>query len=393
MEICVVAINYTTDKQQVHVFLDNVVKRFVDKGIKCKVIAPQSSFAYFVKRKNRRPREYERISPNGIPYKIYSPLYTVFPTNKIGRLCLSDWSKYSFLRAIRKTYKQKGMKADLVYAHFLQAGIPAVMLAQELGVPSYIANGEADTIDSVKHISRKLIRQTLNNVTGIISVSTKCKNEIKELCQNDKKIMNKTVVLPNAADSDKFYKMDKTKCRNELGFPKDKFIIVFTGSFIERKGVQKVAKAVNEIDDVYAIFIGTGPDEPKCRNILFKGRVKNEELSKYLNAADVFVLPTLAEGCSNAIVEALACGLPIISSNRAFNLDILDESCSILIDPESQNAVTGTIELLKRDSILLKKMAVGSAKKAKHLTLEKRVEKIINLISCKKKDKVNFGKD
>lgn len=380
MEICIVASNYTTDKRQVHVFLDNVVRLFVDRGITCNVIAPQSSFSYYVRKDLRRPFEYERISPNGIAYKIYSPLYTVYPTIKIGKLCLSDRTKYSFLKALRKIYKIKKLNADLVYAHFIQAGIPAVMLAQELGVPSYIANGEADTIDSLKYISKKLVKRTLENVTGIISVSTKCKNEVEELCSRDKDIMSKVTIIPNAANSERFYKLDKAECRQELGFPEDKFIIAFTGTFIDRKGVKKVAKVVDSIDDVYAIFIGTGPNEPNCRNILFKGRVKNEEMVKYLNAADAFILPTLAEGCSNAIVEAVACGLPIISSNRSFNWDVLDESCAVLIDPENQNAITNAIRDLKNDPKKLAKLADGSLEKAKELSLDRRVEKILNFL-------------
>lgn len=381
MEICIIAINYTTDKQQIHVFLDNVVKLFVDRGIKCNVIAPQSSFSYYIKRKNRRPFEYERTSPNGILYKVYSPLYTVFPTKKIGRFCLSDRSRFSFLRAIKRVYKQKKMQADLIYAHFFQAGIPAVMLAQELGIPSYIANGEADTIGSLRFISRGLIKKTLDDVTGIISVSTKCKNEVNELCRGDKKIMDKVVVIPNAANTNKFYKLDQKRCRKELSFPTDKFIVAFTGSFIDRKGVRKVARAIDEIGDIYGIFIGTGPEEPKCKNILFKGRVKNEEMVKYLNAADVFVLPTLAEGCSNAIMEAVACGLPIISSAREFNQDVLDESCSILVNPESQSEITEAIRVLKNDPKKREILAKGSLKNAKDFSLDNRVNKILEFIS------------
>lgn len=379
MEFCIIASNYTTDKRQVHVFLDNVVRLFVDRGITCNVIAPQSTFAYYRRKDQRRPLEYERESPSGIKYKVFSPLYTVYPTIKVGEFCLSDRTKYSFFKAIKKVYKDKKLHADVIYSHFIQAGIPAVMLAKELGIPSIIANGEADTIDSLKYISRKLVNQTLNDVSGIISVSTKCKDEVKSLCNNNK-VMEKVVIIPNAANSERFYKMDRLKCRKELGFPEDKYIIAFTGSFISRKGVQKVAKAVNSFDDIYAIFIGTGTEEPNCHNILFKGRVKNEDMVKYLNAADVFVLPTLAEGCCNAIVEAVVCGLPIISSDRSFNWDILDNSCSIMVDPENQESITSAINELKNDKEKRNTLSVGSLKKAESLSLDRRVDKILEFI-------------
>lgn len=380
MEFCIIASNYTTDKRQVHVFLDNVVRLFVDRGITCNVIAPQSSFAYYRRKDQRRPLEYERKSPSGIQYKVYSPLYTVYPTIKFGEFCLSDRTKYSFLKAIKKVYKEKNLHADVIYSHFIQAGIPAVMLAKELGIPSIIANGEADTIDSLKYISRKLVNQTLNDVSGIISVSTKCKDEVRTLCNNKKTVMDKVVIIPNAANSERFYKMDRLQCRKELGFPEDKYIIAFTGSFISRKGIQKVAKAVDSSDDIYAVFIGTGTEDPKCHNILFKGRVKNEDMVKYLNAADVFVLPTLAEGCCNAIVEAVVCGLPIISSNRSFNWDILDDSCSIMIDPEDQESITSAINELKIDASKRDTLSAGSLKKAESLSLDARVDKILKFI-------------
>lgn len=388
MEICVVASNYTTDKRQVHVFLDNVVRLFVDRGITCNVIAPQSSYSYYKRKDLRRPLKYERVSPKGVSYKIYSPLYTVYPTIKIGDHCLSDRTKYSFLKAIRKTYINMNMNADLIYAHFIQAGIPAVMLAQELGIPSFIANGEADTIDSLKYISRKLVMKTLNNVTGIISVSTKCKDEVFELCGGKKRIMDKVTVIPNAANPDRFHLLNKEECRLSLGFPIDKFIVAFTGSFIARKGIDKVENAINSIDDIYAIFIGTGAYDINCRNILFEGRVKNEEMAKYLNAADVFVLPTQAEGCCNAIVEAILCGLPIISSDRSFNWDILDDSCSILVDPDNQEQINSAIDYLKNNPQKRHELSNGCLNRAKKLTLDSRVDRILEYICLK--GEVNF---
>lgn len=383
MQICVIASNYPTETRQVHVFLDNVIRLFVDRGIECNVIAPQSAVSYYRNPKQRREFVSERKTKAGNKYMVYSPLYTVYPAKKIGDVYLSDLSKKSFFKAVWRTYQKYQMKADLVYSHFIQAGIPAVMLAQKLGVPSFIANGEADTIDSLKFISPALVKRTLDQVTGIISVSTKNKDEIQTLSGNDPAVMGKTTIIPNAVNVERFHKMDRAACREELGMPQDAFIVAFTGSFIERKGVLKVSRAIDKIDGAYGVFIGVGEQTPNCRNILHCGRVKNEVLGKYLNAADVFALPTLAEGCSNAVVEAVACGLPVVSSDRAFNWDVLDDTCAILIDPENEQELQQAIRRLKDDTALREKLAMGSEEKGRGLSLDVRVNKILEFIGNK----------
>lgn len=108
--------------------------------------------------------------------------------------------------------------------------------------------------------------------------------------------------------------------------------------------------------------------------------VSNDKIVMYLNAADMFVLPTLAEGCCNAIVEAMACGLPVISSDRPFNDDILDESCSIRIDPSNIEELSDAIALLKNDPELREKLSEGALSKAKGLTIEQRAAAILQFI-------------
>lgn len=384
MEYCIIASNYPAGNRYIHVFLESLVVKLVDAGIVCNVIAPQSSKNYYFNKKIRRELVSERTTSSGNKYMVYSPIYTVYPPIKIGKTYLADKTKNSYYKAVKKVYAKEGMNADVIYSHFIQAGISAVRLAKELNLPSYIANGEADTIASLKHNSKMLVRDTLDNVTGIISVSTKNKDEIHTLCGGDETIMRKVVIIPNATDEARFYHKDRSECRKILGWDEKKFIIVFTGSFIERKGIGKLSAALDRFKDVYSVFIGTGAVQPTCKNIIYCGRVPNAEMCNYLNAADVFVLPTLAEGCCNAIVEAISCGVPVISSDRSFNYDILDESNSILIDPLSVDEIYGAIKKLKDDANLREQLTQGCLVKAKELSLDVRMNKILSFINKRK---------
>lgn len=383
MEFCIVASNYRTEKRQVHVFLDNVVTRFVDRGIRCNVIAPQSIVRYLFKKNDRREIVSKRKTANGNEYIVYSPIYFVYPAILVAGVHFSDFTKRSYTNAVIRTYKKYKMNADAVYSHFVQAGIAAVRLAQKIGKPSYIANGEADTIGSLKYVSNQIIDETLQNVTGIISVSTKNKDEIKELCHNNNRIMSKVIIIPNAVDQAKFHVLNKIECRKQLGWPLDAFIVSFTGSFIERKGARRLSKALDRIDGAYGVFVGRGDVGPTCKNILLSGRVENSKIPYILNASDVFCLPTLAEGCSNAIVEAVACGVPVVSSDLPFNYDILDDSCSILIDPMDEEQIYHAILKIRNNPEYLEKLHKGCIEKSKTLSIEYRVDRILDFMNVK----------
>lgn len=383
MEFCIVASNYRTEKRQVHVFLDNVVTRFVDRGIRCNVIAPQSIVRYLFKKNDRREIVSKRKTANGNEYIVYSPIYFVYPAILVAGVHFSDFTKRSYTNAVIRTYKKYKMNADAVYSHFVQAGIAAVRLAQKIGKPSYIANGEADTIGSLKYVSNQIIDETLQNVTGIISVSTKNKDEIKDLCNNNNRIMSKVIIIPNAVDQAIFHVLNKIECRKQLGWPLDAFIVSFTGSFIERKGARRLSKALDRIDGAYGVFVGRGDVGPTCKNILLSGRVENSKIPSILNASDVFCLPTLAEGCSNAIVEAVACGAPVVSSDLPFNYDILDDSCSILIDPMDEEQIYQAILKIKNNLEYRENLHKGCIEKSKTLSIEYRVDRILDFMNVK----------
>ena len=119
------------------------------------------------------------------------------------------------------------------------------------------------------------------------------------------------------------------------------------------------------------------PSEAQC---VFARPVAADKIPEFNSAADMFVLPTLNEGCCNAVVEAMACGLPIISSNLEFNDDILTEECSIQINPNCVEEIAGAMQLLANDAQKRKSMSEAAVEHAKLFTLNRRARNIISYI-------------
>lgn len=373
MNICIFTDDFPSKNRHVYTFVKQIVDEFARKGNNCYVISPFPIIHY---RRFCKPYTKYHVD-GGNSVVLIRPNYLTFSHFKLGKFV---FSKYFFSRALSKALKHIPCVPDVVYAHFWIQGMKALQYSKSIGRPLFVATGESDISKVIPtSYDPSDLRQS---VAGVICVSSKNKRESIDLgLATD----DKCRVIPNAVNDVLFKRMDKASVRSELGLPKSGFIIAYVGWFNERKGVYRLVQALNSIqgDPVYSIFIG-GDDALICKNVLVKGRFAHESIPKYLNAADVFVLPTLKEGCCNAIVEAMACGLPVISSNLDFNLDVLDESNSILIDPLSIEEIQAAIIKLRDNPELRSLLAEGALITAKHLTLGQRADSILQFIKEKK---------
>lgn len=370
MYICIIAPDYPEQGRPVFTFIKNIVDALAEKGNLCTVIAPFS----VTKNKNIHNQFETYKTTNGNIVEVYRPNYISFSNFSIFGINISS---YFHQKAVEYALKRIKLKPNIIYGHFWISAFEGYNYAKENNIPLVVATGESVIPDS---ITNPQLQDFYNYVSGVICVSTKNKDESieKGLTTNDK-----CIVIPNAIDNTVFKKLDKLDCRRKLGIPENEFVTISIGSFIHRKGTRRISQAIEQIDDrIYSIFIGSGPETPTCKNILFQGRVNNSDIPVYLNAADVFVLPTLNEGCCNAIIEAMACGLPIISSDKSFNQDILNENNAILIDPMNVKQLSEAIILLKNNKKLRKELSEGALATSHSLTIEKRAEKIHNYL-CK----------
>lgn len=370
MNICIVSGGYPYKKINDFIFVKQLVNEFAEQGHSCFVVSPFSITRYKCFNKTVEIQKFK----SGGQVVLIRPNYLSFSMFRIGRFCPTVFFQK---QALKKAFKMLPIIPDVVYAHFWSSAISAYEYARGNNIPLFVASGESSIPKPPNNISYQA--SFGDYISGVICVSPKNKEESINLGLTSD---DKCVVLPNAIDKKKFYKMEKEVCRRKYGYPENAFIIAFVGWFSNRKGSNRVAEAIKKLNNpnIYSIFVGNGPDEPVCSNILFKGNVRHSDLCPLLNCADVFVLPTLAEGCCNAIVEAMACGLPVISSDLPFNDDILDDYNSIRINSNSVDEIAFAINKLYNDSRLREKMAKASLKKVSNLTIDKRAMAILQFV-------------
>ena len=382
MRLLISAPSYPSPKVQLSAFIAVLAEEMVRQGVNVTVLAPQSLTTCWRRRIPLCPQKYEVEveTKHGVKkMTILRPYSFTFGQGRFKRL-----SHRVDRLVVNRVANQLKEKPDVVYSHFWWSAENIIDYAVAHGLPSFVATGE-HVINIHRCLNQVRIRQIRENTNGVICVSTKSRDESIGCGLTDG---NNTIILPNAVNPDVFHPIEKKAVRKQLGFPQDAFIVSYCGRFCTRKGSGRLAAAIEMLNDdrVKSIFIGTASEgekeDPTCPGILFKGMLKHDEIPRYLNAADVFVLPTLAEGCSNAIVEAMACGVPVISSDLPFNHDICSEDNSILIDPMNIQAIAEAIRRTMEPNVR-ERLSDGALKTAQSLTISERIRKILMFIEMR----------
>jgi len=161
--------------------------------------------------------------------------------------------------------------------------------------------------------------------------------------------VNAIGVVHNGVDGNRFRPSFEvsTRIRQELGISCEAPVVGFVGRLVALKDVKTLLLGleglISKIPQVHAIIVGSGPELVPLReyvagSAMLRDRVcftgPREDVADLLKAMDIFVLPSLMEGMSNTILEAMATGLPVIATNVGGNPEILTDSvCGYLFQP------------------------------------------------------------
>ena len=389
MNICVITPLYPTHEGRGgFFFVEQLVIQFARLGHRCFVIAPANITSKYAIR-HPYGEAYELRNVDDVnTIEIFRPRYYARNISFMG----VSWATWSVKKAVERTIKKKHLKIDAFYCHFFWSGFIAWHYAKTNKIPMFVATGESEIQKLPKPCRSFSLEKFRIDTTGIICVSTKNKEEAIGFGYA---VEDKCIVLHNGVDLNLFTKRDKYDCRSALGISKTEFVVVCVGDISDRKGQMRLLSAAERLNeekhyDIKLILAGRG-EIKKSSCLIYGGFVSHNDLPTYLNAADIYAIPTRWEGCCNSIIEAMACGLPIVSSNRSFNWDILNQDNSILIDPDNIDKIAEAIQRLYEDKGLRVELGKRALASAHGLSISERASKIIDFMNRKVKDEVSIA--
>lgn len=203
-----------------------------------------------------------------------------------------------------------------------------------------------------------------------VSLSKQIEKELKGAGFDKGEIVH----IPNGIDTSVFYSAgsieEKKELRKKLSLPCKK-MVTFVGRLDPQKRADLLIEVFKEVhrlfNSAYLVIIGDGPERKKLEemadeNILIKGVVSN--VAEYLRASDLLVLPSLAEGMSNVILEAMATGLPVITTNISSNPEVIDNGIDgVLLDPEDKSGFKKNILKILTDESFASKIGQNAREK------------------------------
>lgn len=226
-------------------------------------------------------------------------------------------------------------------------------------------------------------------VNVILAASSKDQIEKKLTQMNFKKPI---IQFPTRFDEMIFFSMDRKLARNQLGISNKKIVIVTTGRITFVKGwdflLESFRKFLEKVPDSQFIFVGDGNQKGKLEiaayDLLLRGQLKitgfvdSKTVSSYLNSCDVFVLGSIIEGWPTAVVEALACGCNIVSTEVSGIDEMVNNGKNGFICTERDasafsNFMINALELEKPNTVSLTK-----SKRYSKISLRNDFEEILS---------------
>lgn len=233
---------------------------------------------------------------------------------------------------------QRAFRFNILDAHFAYPeGYAATLLGRWLKTPVTITLRGTEVPLARSRLRRRLMVKAVNRAARVFAVADSLRRHLAHLGADE----NKITVVGNGVDTEKFQPLEKLAVRRRLDIPADSPVLITVGGLVERKGFHRVIECLpslrKKFPDLRYLIVGgacaEGDWSERLRQqvrelgleeaVYFLGALPSEELKVPLSAADLFVLASGNEGWANVILEAMACGLPVVATEVGGNSEVI----------------------------------------------------------------------
>jgi glycosyltransferase involved in cell wall biosynthesis len=297
--------------------------------------------------------------------EVHHPRFPVVP--KIG-MSLAPFLLYLAARRTADRLIAAGARFDIIDAHyFYPDGVAALLLARHLDLP-VVVTGRGTDLNLIPDfaIPRRLIAMAARRADGLVTVSAALKRCLIDLGIPEERVE----VYRNGVDLEVFHPENRSEARRSLGLGEAP-LLLSVGLLIERKGHALAIEALAHLPDVELLIVGEGPERSRLvalarafevsERVRFVGTVAPEAMPAYYAAADLLVLASSREGWANVLLEAMACGTPVVASDIEGTREVVREASAGLLfdrrDIESLVSAVSTVLAAPPDCAAIRRYA------------------------------------
>ncbi|WP_434362083.1 glycosyltransferase [Parasalinivibrio latis] len=325
-------------------------------NVEAKVIAPVPWFPF----KSSYFGEYAKYA--GVPDKevrhgieVFHPRYAVIP--KVGWQLTPFFLRQAITRKLRELIVDDYIP-DLIDGHyFYPDGVAIKHVAGKFRIP-FTCTARGTDLNLIPRYSmpQKEIVSVMEASKHNMAVCGALRNAMIEIGGKPEKI----TVLRNGVDLRlfPFTREEKQRdLRSELGLPKDVTVLLSVGHLTERKGHHLVIDALASLSKAVLVIAGDGEEAASLKQqvieaglserVIFAGALSQQQLARYYGAANALVLASSREGWANVLLEAMACGTPVVATNLWGTPEVVAApEAGVLVERDAASIARGIQELL-----------------------------------------------
>lgn len=298
-------------------------------------------------------------------------------SEELHKQSISDLLLYSFKAYLYVKKMLKTTDFDLIHSYF---GIPCGYIAQKLDKPYIVSLRGSDVPFHTKKyywLDRLFFARMSKQVVWKKAEFVVANSEGLALEVHNTAPEQLVELIPNGVDTHFF----RPKSKNNSALE-----IISVSRVTIHKGYRYLLSALEGLQNYHLTIVGDGPDvhelekiaKQKNINISFVGRLEKGGVLERLQQADVFVLPSLNEGMSNAVMEAMAVGLPVIMTNVGGASELIKQN-GFVVKKQNTNELKEALITYQKDKILREKHALQSRKLAEEMSWANTAKEYVQL--------------